>query len=168
MIFASAMLIPFQCVMLPLIRNMGQLHLLNTPGLIFMYQGFGCSMAIILFHGFIKNIPLELEEAATIDGCGMFRRFFCIVLPLLKPIIVTVAILNVMSTWNDYLLPSLVINKEGIQTLPLKTILFFGQFAKKWDLATAGLVMCMIPIIIFYLCCQKYIVKGVTEGAVKG
>lgn len=168
MIFASAMLIPFQCVMLPLIRNMGQLHLLNTPGLIFMYQGFGCSMAIILFHGFIKNIPLELEEAATIDGCGMFRRFFCIVLPLLKPIIVTVAILNVMSTWNDYLLPSLVINKEGIQTLPLKTFLFFGQFAKKWDLATAGLVLCMIPIIIFYLCCQKYIVKGVTEGAVKG
>ena len=168
MIFASAMLIPFQCVMLPLVRNMGQLHLLNTPGLIFMYQGFGCSMAIILFHGFIKNIPLELEEAATIDGCGMFRRFFCIVLPLLKPIIVTVAILNVMSTWNDYLLPSLVINKEGIQTLPLKTFLFFGQFAKKWDLATAGLVMCMIPIIIFYLCCQKYIVKGVTEGAVKG
>lgn len=168
MIFASAMLIPFQCVMLPLIRNMGQLHLLNTPGLIFMYQGFGCSMAIILFDGFIKNIPLELEEAATIDGCGMFRRFFCIVLPLLKPIIVTVAILNVMSTWNDYLLPSLVINKEGIQTLPLKTFLFFGQFAKKWDLATAGLVLCMIPIIIFYLCCQKYIVKGVTEGAVKG
>lgn len=94
--------------------------------------------------------------------------FFCIVLPLLKPIIVTVAILNVMSTWNDYLLPSLVINKEGIQTLPLKTFLFFGQFAKKWDLATAGLVLCMIPIIIFYLCCQKYIVKGVTEGAVKG
>ena len=122
----------------------------------------------LVFHGFIKNIPLELEEAATIDGCGMFRRFFCIVLPLLKPIIVTVAILNVMSTWNDYLLPSLVINKEGIQTLQLKTFLFFGQFAKKWDLATAGLVMCMIPIIIFYLCCQKYIVKGVTEGAVKG
>lgn len=100
--------------------------------------------------------------------CGMFRRFFCIVPRLLKPIIVTVVILNVMPTWNDYLLPSLVINKEGIQTLPLKTFLFFGQFAKKWDLATAGLVLCMIPIIIFYFCCQKYIIKDVTEGAVKG
>lgn len=116
-------------------------------------------MAIILFHGFIKNIPLELEEAATIDGCGMFRRFFCIVLPLLKPIIVTVAILNVMSTWNDYLLPSLVINKEGIQTLPLKHFIF-GQFAKKWDLATAGLVMCMIPIIIFICVVRSILLKA--------
>lgn len=168
LVFAASMLIPFQCVMLPLVRNMNQLSLLNTPGLIFMYQGFGCSMAIILFHGFIKNIPIELEEAATIDGCSMFKTFFVIVLPLLKPIMVTVAIINVMSTWNDYLLPSLVINKDGLQTLPLKTFLFFGQFAKRWDLATAGLILCMIPIIIFYLFCQKHIVKGVTDGAVKG
>ena len=149
LIFAGSMLIPFQC------------------GLIFMYMGFQTSMAIIMFHGFIKNIPEELEEAATIDGCGSIRLFISIVLPLMRTIIVTVAVINVMGTWNDFLLPSLIINKQGLQTLPLKTYLFFGQFAKRWDLASAGLVMCMAPIIIFYLFRQKYIVKGITEGAIK-
>lgn len=115
----------------------------------------------------IKNIPEELEEAATIDGCGSIRLFISIVLPLMRTIIVTVAVINVMGTWNDFLLPSLIINKQGLQTLPLKTYLFFGQFAKRWDLASAGLVMCMAPIIIFYLFSQKYIVKGITEGAIK-
>lgn len=167
MIFAASQLIPFQCVMLPLVDFMDTLNLMNRPGLIFMYMGFGCSMSIVLFHGFIKNVPIELEEAATIDGCGQFKTFFMIVLPLLKTIVVTVTILNVMWIWNDFLLPQLVINKPGWQTLPLKTYLFFGQFTKKWDLATAGLVLCMVPIIIFYLTCQKHIVKGVTEGAVK-
>lgn len=167
MLFASALLIPFQCVMLPLVDFMGDLGLMNRPGIVFMYVGFGCSMSIVLFHGFIKNVPLELEEAARLDGCNMFQTFFRIVLPLLKTIMVTVAIINVMWIWNDFLLPQLVINKPGWQTLPLKTYLFFGQFTKKWDLATAGLILCMIPIILFYLTCQKYIVKGVTEGAVK-
>ena len=167
MIFAAAQLIPFQCVMLPLVDFMDKLHLMNRPGLVFMYVGFGCSMSIVLFHGFITNVPKELEEAATIDGCNMFQTFFMIVLPLLKTILVTVAILEVMWIWNDFLLPQLVINKPGWQTLPLKTYLFFGQFTKKWDLATAGLVLCMLPIVIFYLTCQKHIVKGVTEGAVK-
>lgn len=97
----------------------------------------------------------------------MFQTFFRIVLPLLKTILITVAILNVMWIWNDFLLPQLMINKTGWQTLPLKTFLFFGQFSKRWDLATAGLLLCMIPIVIFYLFCQKYIVKGVTEGAIK-
>lgn len=167
MVFAAAQLIPFQCVMLPLVDFMDKLHLMNRPGLVFMYVGFGCSMSIVLFHGFIANVPKELEEAATIDGCNMFQTFFRIVFPLLKTIVVTVAILEVMWIWNDFLLPQLVINKPGWQTLPLKTYLFFGQFTKKWDLATAGLVLCMLPIIIFYLLCQKHIVKGVTEGAVK-
>ena len=98
----------------------------------------------------------------------MVQTFFLIVLPLLKTIMVTVAILNVMWIWNDFLLPQLMINKPGWQTLPLKTFLLFGQFSKKWDLATAGLIMCMLPIILFYIVCQKHIVKGVTEGAVKG
>ena len=98
----------------------------------------------------------------------MVRLFFGIVFPLLKTITVTVAILNVMWIWNDFLLPNLIINKTGWQTLPLKTYLFFGQFTKRWDLATAGLILCMIPIIIFYISCQRYIVKGVTDGAVKG
>lgn len=166
-IFACAQLIPFQCVMLPLVENMSNMGFMNRAGLVFMYVGFGCSMSIVLFHGFIKNIPLELEEAARIDGCTMVHTFFLIVLPLLKTIMVTVAIINVMWIWNDFLLPQLIINKPGWQTIPLKTYMFFGQFTKKWDLATAGLVLGMIPIIVFYLTCQKYIVKGVTDGAVK-
>lgn len=165
--FASAMLIPFQCVMLPLVRIMDQLHLMTRPGLVFMYIGFGGSMSMILFHGFIKNIPEELEEAAAIDGASALRTYLTIVLPLLKSIAVTVAILNAMWIWNDFLLPSLMINKEGWQTLPLKTYLFFGQFSKRWDLATAGLIMVILPIIAFYLLCQKHIVKGITDGAIK-
>lgn len=166
-LFAAAMLIPFQCVMLPLVGFASRIGIMNPQGLIFMYMGFGSSMSIVMFHSFIKNIPEELEEAATIDGCGSFRLFFEIVVPLMRTILITVAVLNVMWIWNDYLLPSLIINKPGWQTLPLKTYLFFGQFAKRWDLASAGLIMCIIPIIIFYLCCQKYIVKGITDGAIK-
>ncbi len=166
-VFAVAQLIPFQCVMLPLVNVMSKLHLMNRPGLVFMYMGFGCAMSIILFHGFIKNIPVELEEAATIDGCNMLQTFFLIVAPLLKGIIATVAVINAMWIWNDFLLPSLVINKNGMQTLPLRTYLFFGQFTKKWDLATAALVLCMVPIVIFYLSCQKHIVKGITAGVGK-
>ena len=167
LMFAAVQLIPFQCVMLPLVDIMSKLHLMNRPGLVFMYMGFGCAMSIILFHGFIKNIPTELEEAAIIDGCNMVQTFINIVLPLLKGIIATVAVINVMWIWNDFLLPSLVINKNGMQTLPLRTYLFFGQFTKKWDLATASLMLCMIPIVLFYLSCQKYIVKGITAGVGK-
>ncbi len=166
-IFAIAMLIPFQCVMLPLVRIMNFMGLQNPPGIIFMYVGFGSSMSIILFAGFIKNIPLELEEAAYIDGCTMPYTFFIIVFPLLKTITVTVAVLNTMWIWNDFLLPQLMINKPAWQTLPLRTFLFFGQFSKRWDLATAALVLGMIPIIIFYMLAQKSIIKGVTDGAIK-
>ena len=168
MVYAAATLIPFQCVMLPLVRLMDTMHMMNRWGLVLMYIGFGSSLSIILFHGFIKNVPIELEEAARIDGCNMPQTFFMVVLPLLKTIMVTVAILNAMWIWNDFLLPQLMINKPGWQTLPLKTFLFFGQFSKKWNLATAGLIMCMLPIIIFYILCQKHIVKGAVEGAVKG
>lgn len=174
-LFAGAMLIPFQSVMLPLIRLMGLLgRALGKPGLflspfglIFMYLGFGSSLSIILYHGFIKNIPSELEEAATIDGCNKFQVFWYVVFPLLKPITVTVSILNAMWIWNDFLLPQLVINKPRWHTIPLKMFFFFGQYSKKWHLALAGLVIAMIPIIIFYLFAQKHIVKGVTEGAIK-
>ena len=166
-LFAAAMLVPFQCVMLPLMSMGSALHMINRVGLVIMYVGVGTSMSIIMFHGFIKNVPEELEEAATIDGCNSVQLFFIIVVPMLKTIMITVAILNVMWIWNDYLLPSLVINKPGWQTLPLKTYLFFGQFSKRWDLASAGLMLCIIPIVVFYLFCQKYIVKGVTDGAIK-
>lgn len=167
-IFSVAILVPFQCVMLPLLSLMGKLHLVNMPGLMLVNLGFGSSMSIILFHGFIKNVPTELEEAAAIDGAGQVRVFFTIVTPLIRGISATVAILNVMSLWNDYLLPSLTINKKGLQTLPLKTYLFFGAYTKKWNLGSAALVMSIVPVVVFYVCCQKYIVKGVTEGAVKG
>lgn len=168
MVFSVSMLVPFQCVMLPLIAEMGSVNMLNRAGLIFMNIGFASGFAIMLFHGFINNVPLELEYAAAIDGCPRWKTFFVIVMPLMKSVYATVAVLNAMTLWNDYLLPSLTINKDGMQTLPLKTYLFFGQFAKRWDLGTAGLVMVMLPVIIFYIVCQKYIIKGVTEGAVKG
>jgi raffinose/stachyose/melibiose transport system permease protein len=164
---AASMLIPFQAVMLPLINWMGKLRLLNPGGLIFMYLGFGSSMAIILYHGFIKGIPQELEEAARIDGCNTFQTFFFVVFPLLQPITVTVAILNVMWIWNDFLLPQLVINRPQWQTIPLKMFYFFGQYSKKWHLALAGLVIAMIPIILFYFFMQKQIVKGITQGSIK-
>lgn len=133
----------------------------------FHVSGFGSSLSIIMYHGFIKNVPLELEEAATIDGANAFQVFWRIVFPLLKSITVTIAILNLMWIWNDFLLPQLVINKPGWQTIPLKTFYFFGQYSKRWDLATAGLLLGMIPIIVFYIFAQKYIVKGVTDGAIK-
>lgn len=167
-VFAGAMLIPFQSVMLPLINLMGKLNLLNPFGLIFMYLGFGSSLSIILYHGFIKGIPIELEEAATLDGCNKFQIYWYIILPLLKPITVTVSILNVMWIWNDFLLPQLVIGGSSPwATIPLKMFYFFGQFSKKWHLALAGLVIAMIPIIIFYFFAQKQIVKGITQGSIK-
>ncbi|QXM06387.1 carbohydrate ABC transporter permease [Crassaminicella indica] len=166
-LFAAAMLIPFQSVMLPLINIMGKLGLLNPVGLVFMYLGFGSSLSIILYHGFIKNIPKELEEAAVIDGCNKFQVFWYIIFPLLKPITVTVGILNTMWIWNDFLLPQLVINKPQWHTIPLKMFYFFGQHSKQWHLALAGLVIAMIPIIIFYFAAQKHIIKGVTQGSIK-
>ena len=166
--FAISMLIPFQCVMLPLVRVLSDVNILNPIGLIISYLGFGSALSILLYHGFIKGIPLELEEAARIDGCGVFRLFWKIVFPLLAPVTTTVAILNIMWIWNDFLLPSLVINANpDWRTLPLKTFYFFGQFSSRWDLATAALILSMLPIVIFYLLAQKKIIKGVMEGAIK-
>ncbi|WP_251860040.1 carbohydrate ABC transporter permease [Clostridium sp. Marseille-Q2269] len=165
--FAAAMLVPFQSVMLPLVNIAGKMNMLNPVGLVFMYIGFGSSLSIIMYHGFIKGIPKELEEAAIIDGCNEFQVFWLIVFPLLKPITVTVGILNTMWIWNDFLLPQLIINKPQWQTIPLKMFYFFGQYSKKWNLALAGLILGMIPIIIFYFIAQKHIVKGVTQGSIK-
>ena len=167
-IFAISMLIPFQCVMLPLVRVLSDINILNPVGLVISYLGFGSALSILLYHGFIKGVPSELEEAARIDGCGVFRTFWKIVFPLLSPVTTTVAILNIMWIWNDFLLPNLVINANPAwRTLPLKTFYFFGQFSSRWDLATASLILSMLPIVIFYLLAQKKIIKGVMEGAVK-
>lgn len=171
----STMLIPFQAVMIPLMQYMSRWNIkainfsmIDTYyGLIFMYIGFGTSLSVFLYHGFIKGVPVSLEEAAMIDGCNRFQTFWKIVFPTLKPISVTVAILNVIWMWNDYLLPSLVLRSPKLRTIPLSTFYFFGEFTIQWNLAMAGLVLTIIPVIIFYLLSQRYIIKGVMEGAVK-
>lgn len=165
--FIAAMLVPFQAVMLPLVAFMGRLGLQNRLGIIFMYLGFGSSLSIFLYHGFIKSIPVSLEEAARIDGCGPWKVFWKIIFPTLKPIHVTVSILNIIWVWNDFLLPQLMINRKGTQTIPLKMYLFFGGYSKQWHLAMAGLLIAVIPIIIFYFFAQKHIIEGVTAGSEK-
>jgi len=167
MVFIGSMIIPFQAVMLPLIRFMGKLHFLNIGGIIFMYVGFGASLSIFLYHGFIKSIPKELDEAATLDGCNKFQTFWYIIFPLLKPMSITVAILNSVWIWNDYLLPSLVINNPNTLTIPLKTFFFFGEYTKQWNLALSGLILDIIPIIILYFFAQKHILKSVAAGSIK-
>jgi raffinose/stachyose/melibiose transport system permease protein len=166
-LFIAAMLVPFQAVMLPLVAFMGRLGLQNRLGIVFMYLGFGSSFSIFLYHGFIKSIPVSLEEAARIDGCGPWKVFWKIIFPTLKPIHVTVSILNIIWIWNDFLLPQLMINKKGTQTIPLKMYLFFGGYSKQWHLAMAGLLLAVIPVIIFYFFAQKHIIEGVTAGSEK-
>ena len=173
-LFISAMIVPFQAVMLPLVKWMGLIRIdaLNFSmigthyGLIFMYIGFGSSMSIFLYHGFINNIPLEVEEAAIIDGCNKWQLYSKVVFPLLKPITVTVMVLNGIWIWSDFLLPFLTINGK-INTIPLAMNNFFGAFSKQWELAMAALILAIIPIIIFYFFVQKYIIKGIVQGSIK-
>lgn len=170
-VLVSAMLIPFQAIMFPLISFMDTLGLKNLPGLIIMYGGFGVSLSVFLYHGFIKGIPQDIEEAAVIDGANAFQLFFKIVFPLLQSITVTVIILNTMWVWNDYLLPFLVIGNSTNKTLTLE--LFFarmlsGQFGNPWELIFPAVLVSVIPIIVLFLILQKHIVKGISAGAVKG
>lgn len=173
-LFISAMIVPFQAVMLPLVKWMGLIRIdaLNFSmigthyGLIFMYIGFGSSMSIFLYHGFINNIPLEVEEAAIIDGCNKWQLYSKVVFPLLKPITVTVMVLNGIWIWNDFLLPFLTINGK-INTIPLAMNNFFGAFSKQWELAMSALILAIIPIIFFYFFVQKYIIKGIVQGSIK-
>ncbi|MGD1821753.1 MAG: carbohydrate ABC transporter permease [Pleomorphochaeta sp.] len=175
LVFVSAMVIPFQVLMYPLVRwfrILGQfmnIQLLGTvPGVVFAYLGFGAPLSIFIFHGFIKNIPLELEEAATIDGCSRAKVFFVIVFPLLQPIIVTVLILNGIWIWNDYLLPFLILGSNGrVQTIPIAVTAFAGAYLKQWDLILTSTLIAMIPIIVLYLFAQRYIIKGMVEGSIK-
>lgn len=134
-----------------------------------MYVGFGAGMGVFLFHGFIKSsVPVSLEEAAIIDGCNTWQLFWRIVFPILKSITVTVIILDVIWIWNDYLLPSLTLTSIKNKTIPLAMSLFFGQYTIEWNMAMAALTFTIIPVIVFYLLCQKHIIKGVAAGAVKG
>ena len=174
-IFVAAMVIPFQIVMFPLltwfrtITSLTGIHLLRTYlGIILAYLGFGVSLSIFMYHGFIKSIPVELEEAATIDGCTRPQIFYKIIFPILTPIHATVLVLNGIWIWNDFLLPLLVLGKgNAVQTIPLAVSNFAGAFVKQWDLILTAILLAMIPVIICFLLAQKYIVKGMVAGSIK-
>ncbi|OOB79821.1 MAG: sugar ABC transporter permease [Epulopiscium sp. Nuni2H_MBin003] len=167
-VFAFSMIVPFQMVMFTLTKVANTLHLDNPVGIIFVYLGFGAGLAVFMFVGFVKSIPLEIEEAATIDGCNPLQTFFLVVFPLMKPTLITVAILQTMWVWNDYLLPYLLIGSE-YRTVPVAIQYLKGGYGSiDMGAMMAMLVLTIIPIVIFYLCSQKYIIKGVAAGAVKG
>jgi len=163
-----SMIVPFQMVMFTMSKVANILHLDNPVGIIVLYLGFGAGLAVFIFSGFVKSIPIEVEEAATIDGCNPIQTFFWIVFPMLRPIAITVAILNAMWIWNDYLLPYLVIG-SNYKTIPIAVQYLQGGYGSK-DMGAmmALLILAIIPIIIFYLVLQKYIIEGVAAGAVKG
>ena len=167
LLFAFSMIVPFQMVMYPMSYVANQTHLDNMFGIIVIYLGFGAGLAVFMFAGFVKSVPLEIEEAAMIDGCGPMRTFFLVDFPILRPSAITVAILQAMWIWNDYLLPTLILSDT--RTLPMAIQYLRGGYGSI-DMAAmmAMLVLAIIPIIIFYFACQKYIIKGVMAGAVKG
>lgn len=175
MILVASMVIPFQVVMLPLVqwlRMLGDFFGFKLSGtyfgIILCYLGFGMALSVFIFHGFIKSIPLELEEAADIDGCSRAGIFFKIVLPLLQPTAVTVLILNGIWIWNDYLLPLLVLGASGsVQTLPLAVSKFAGSYIKQWDLLLTSTLLAMLPVIVLFIFAQKYIIRGMVEGSIK-
>lgn len=169
-LMVASMIIPFQAIMIPLVSIYGgTLNVLNHRiTLIFMHTGFSMAMSVFMFHGFIKgNVPMALEEAAYIDGCTHSQTFFKIVLPLLKPIISTMVILNSLAFWNDFLLPSLVLTDKKLLTLPLSTYSFYGTYSADYGTIMAGLLLCVMPILILYIVLQKQIIGGVVAGAVK-
>ena len=164
-----SMVVPFQMVMFTLSKTADKLHL-NTPWSIpIVYLGFGAGLAIFMFVGFVKSIPLEIEEAAAIDGCGPLRTFFMVVLPMLKPTLISVGILEIMWVWNDYLLPYLVLDNTKYKTIPIHIQYLQGSYGHV-DLGAvmALITLSIIPIVIFYITCQKHIISGITAGAVKG
>lgn len=166
--FVFSMIVPFQMVMFTLTKTANTLHLDNPIGIVFIYLGFGAGLSVFMFSGFVKSIPLEIEEAAMIDGCGPLQTYFRVVFPILKPTAITVAILNAMWVWNDYLLPYLVIGSE-YKTVPIAIQYLKGGYGSvDMGAMMAMLVLAIVPIVIFYLFSQKYIIKGVVAGAVKG
>ncbi len=169
-LFVFSMVVPFQMVMFTMVDLADRFHLRNPLGMCILYLGFGAGLSVFMFAGFVKSIPLEIEEAAMIDGCNPLQTYFRVVFPILKPTAITVAILNVMWIWNDFLLPYLVIGiRTRYKTIPVVIQMLVGTNGNK-DLGAlmAMLVLSIVPIIIFYFACQKYIIEGVVAGAVKG
>ena len=162
------MVVPFQMVMFTMVKTANVLGLDNPWGLIVIYLGFGAGLSVFMFSGFVKGIPIEIEEAAMIDGCGPIRTFFLVVFPLMKPTTITVAIINTMWIWNDYLLPYLVIGSD-YKTIPIAIQYLRGGYGSiDMGAMMAMLVLSIVPVVIFFLLCQKHIIKGVVAGAVKG
>ena len=169
-LMVASMVIPFQVLMVPIVSMYGGLLgvLNHRATLIFMHVGFSLSMATFMFHGAIHtNVPIDLEEAADIDGCSRWQTYWKVVFPLLKPTIATVAIIDAMGHWNDYLLPSLVLGRKELYTIPIATQVFYGTYSTDIGLVMAALLLAMLPILLLYLFLQRYIVEGVTAGAVK-
>lgn len=167
LVLVASMIVPFQALMIPFMARFAQFVSWNNRGaLIFFYIGFGTALSTFLYHGFISNIPTEIDEAAAIDGASDMVAFWRIIFPMMRPITATVAIINALWIWNDFLLPRLVLTAES-QTLPLSTYLFFGQYTVEYGQVMAGLVLAVIPIVIFYLVLQKQFISGISQGAVK-
>jgi len=164
----AGIFIPFQAIMLPVYKHMSSLNLLNQPGLIIMYVTFSFTQGMFLCVGFLKNVPLELDDASKIDGCGVWQTFTRIVYPLMIPILVTILILNSLWLWNDFMLPLIMLNRTSdFWTLPLFIYNFKSEYSFDYNLAFAGFFMTMLPILILYGFAQKYIIGGLTEGALK-
>ena len=169
LLLVSSILVPFQTVMIPLIKIIASIGLYNTRiGVLLAYYGYGIPFAVFLFYGFLRSIPREIEEAALIDGGSLFQVYRCIILPLLKPICVTVAVLDVLWIYNDFLLPLVLISDNELRTLPLVMYTFFTAYERPWDLAMASLTMVLTPAIIMFVILQKQITGGIVSGAVKG
>ena len=169
-LMVASMIIPFQAIMIPLVSIYGgTLNLLNHRlTLIFMHVGFSMSMTVFMFHGFLRgSVPIALEEPAYLDGCTHTQTFFKIVFPLLKPIMSTTLILNALAFWNDFLLPSLVLTDKKLLTLPLSIYSFYGTYSADYGTIMAGLLLCVVPLLILYIALQKQIINGVVAGAVK-
>lgn len=167
-LFVFSMIVPFQMVMFTMSKIANSLSLDNPLGIIFIYLGFGAGLSVFIFSGFVKAIPISVEEAAVVDGCNPIKMFFSVIFPILRPTAVTVAILNTMWIWNDYLLPYLVIGND-YKTIPIAIQYLQGGYgARDMGALMAMLVLAIIPIVVFYIICQKYIIDGVVAGAVKG
>lgn len=168
-LFLSGLLVPFQMIMIPLYKLVMNLHMINSiPGIIAVYLATQCPMAIFLLTGFVKLVPCEVEEAAYIDGAGIFRTFFTIVLPMMRNSLVTVALLTAFRVWNDFLMPMLFLQERTKLTLTVMLSNFQGQYFNDWSMMFAGVALIALPMIVVYLVAQKYIINGITAGSVKG
>jgi len=170
LVLVASMVVPFQALMIPFVGLFGQNGLdfpFNKFSVVFFYVGFGVALSTFLYHGFISNIPVSLDEAAAIDGASAFGTFRRVIFPLLGPVTATVAIINALWIWNDFLLPSIVLVENDQKTVPLRTFVFFGKYTSDYGLAMAGLLLSIVPIVVFYFLMQRRIIAGISAGAVK-